>query len=736
MTATTGSVRRTVLVAGANGAVGSAAAARLIRVLGEGDRVVILGRNADRLADLAATCAQGRSGGPTVETAVLDLTPGSDAEPQITAALGAELVEDGTAVLINGMGPSSRITVPLARAALSLGLHMVDPGGSERIIAELDEAARRAGRSVLLCAGVQPGLTGAMLAAALRLVTDPTRARAEVAVGGRQPLTAATLHEYMDSLSSDGGWPGAVWWDGAVVKDATSGVSAGRSAAGWHPPADALLSVHLDEEYVGVARGIGVPYLRGINVMDAPETVRELRRVIAGEATIDDVAAASRREAGPEAERYFRIVVRACAAGPDIVETVTADYRCADSYRATGDLAVGAALTLLAGKEPVGVRWACASEAAATWIGADPGADGVGVTFTYDLGGTPRGAVVVGAGFGARYADALAQSDSPAPLTAIVGAGGRSGRNLARDLGVRYLTTGGTADVPSLPEDAVAVVAVRSGIVGGQGDDLAAGFLRAGIPVLQELPVDPGTVTTLTALARDHGTAYRVTGFYEHLGPSRAFIDAVRSLTRRSTVTHVLLRTSHQVLDRAGLSLAEALGAVPLGDVVVNPGAGSGRWFVSGMWGRVPVDVVLDHRMDPSDPDNHSQPVAAAVVETADGELTWDGIGTLPRWSQRPHVVGGALTDPDGAVAQVWGRDGAPPTWGEVVETVWPEGIHRAVAGLIAEATGSDRGEAARRIRRTVFVLRWWLRVCSALPAPADIRSVPPVRMARPGEVR
>lgn len=65
----------------------------------------------------------------------------------------------------------------------------------------------------------------------------------------------------------------------------------------------------------------------------------------------------------------------------------------------------------------------------------------------------PRGAVVVGAGFGARYADALARPGSPAPLTAVVGTGGRPGRDLARDLGVRYLTTAPdpATGIPHLP---------------------------------------------------------------------------------------------------------------------------------------------------------------------------------------------------------------------------------------------------------------------------------------------
>ncbi|RRO83121.1 hypothetical protein CXF30_10855, partial [Corynebacterium bovis] len=49
--------RRTVLVSGATGAVGSAAAARLFRVLGPGDRVVLLGRDAGRLAATAAALA-------------------------------------------------------------------------------------------------------------------------------------------------------------------------------------------------------------------------------------------------------------------------------------------------------------------------------------------------------------------------------------------------------------------------------------------------------------------------------------------------------------------------------------------------------------------------------------------------------------------------------------------------------------------------------------------------------
>ena len=785
-TAATTPPRRTVLVSGATGAVGSAAAARLLQVLGDGDRVILLGRNATRLDDTATALISSKpdptpgatTGDPIVDTAVLTLTTTPDTNDndtahtashlatQLATALGTPEDTATSTVLINAVGPSSTVTGPLATAALHLGMHVVDPGGSERLITELDDLAHHTQRTVLLGAGVQPGLTGAMLTAALRLVTDPTRATAEIAVGGRQPLTAATLREYMDSLSADGGWPGAIWHEGTIIKNAGSPLGDSYAPAGWNTPDTASLSVHLDEEYVDLARAHDIASLRGINVMDAPHTVRELHRVIAGEATIDDVAAASEHETTTDTDRYFRIAVRIDShiptppttpqtppttpqTPPTSTETITANYRCTDSYRVTGDLAVDAALTLLAGNEPTGARWAYTSKAAHQWTTSNNNT--IGVTITYDLttdptDTPPRGAIVIGAGFGARYAHALTQPGSPAPLTALVGTGGHTGRQLARDLGVRYLTTTSptdTTDLPHIPEfptnTAAAIVAVRSGMIGGQGDDLAASLLRAGIPVLQELPVDPETVTTLTSLARTHGTTYRVTGFYEHLGPGRAFINAVHSLARRSTITHVLLRTSHQVLDRAAILLAEALGAVPLGDVRILPGAGPGRWFISGMWGRVPVDVVVDHRMDPRDPDNHAQPVASAVVETADGELTWDGVGSLPRWSQRPHVVDGALTDPDGAVSQTWGHSitpsDLPSTWGAVAETAWPEGIHRAVAGLIAEATGTDTTTTTtRHHQRTQLVLRWWLRVSSALPAPVDIQSTPPVRMNPPGE--
>lgn len=742
----TGPESVTVVVTGATGAVGSAAARELTRRLGPGDRLVLLGRDLDRLAELrrglAAEPGADTSDWPWVSIGELSLPREGVEGPDVTGTLRNACGDaSGVPVLLNAVGPSSEVTASLALAALGAGMDVVDPGASERLLGLLDGPARRAGRTVLLGAGVQPGLTGMMLMRAVELCGDPASVRVSLIVGGRQRLTAATLREYLGSLSSDGGWPGAVW-DGGMIT--TDGAREPVSVPGVVLPGHAEVSTHMDEEYVHLARAGRIGCLRAANVMDSPRTVSMVRRWLAGAATEQEVAVTSENEiddahGGGGSGPWFAIGLHAAGGRDNGSLGVDARFRCRDSYRVSGEVAAAAVLAVT-GRGPVapaepGARWASDSPAADLW------AEREDISFSVSASGNSDGdtdvdggVVVVGAGFGTHYARALAGSPET-PLTAIVGRGGDAGRRLADELGVRYVTRSGTDDPRQrrYGSPAGAVVAVRSEIVGGDGDRITAELLGSGVPVLQELPVAPAAVSRHLSLAHRHGTRYMVCGLYEYTAPVRRFVAAVGSLRARTTVTHVLVRTSHHVLDRAALILAEALGAVPVGPHSIAA-TSSPEWrLVSGRWGRVPVDIMLAHRMDPVDPDNSSQPVMTVVVDTADGELSWDGPVSVPRWHQRPHSCAGQLTDPLGATACAWTPDtggGEVSNWGQVVDQVWPDAVRSAVADLV-DSAAPDRTVRDRE-RRALLVLRWWQDLSAQLPAPARIMSQEPVHLDPP----
>ena len=761
----------TVVVTGATGAVGSAAAGLLASALGPGDGLVLMGRSAsrlDRLRDALLERAADSGGSPDIVTRSLNLPDSGDPVDDASLADALRDLRDerfGVAVLVNAVGPASRFTEPLALAAIGAGMHVVDPGASERLLRALDRPARKAGLAVLLGAGVQPGLTGMMLMRAVELTGAPQATSASMLVGGRQRLTPATLREYLGSLSADGGWPGAVWKGTGVTADA------GRdpvSLPGVALPEGAQVSIHMDEEYAHLAGSRGLGELRAANVMDAPRTIDMMRRWIAGEATEQDVSDASARDADAAADGtdlWFGIDVHARCHDDAGMRVARATLRCDDSYVLSGEVAGMAALAVLgrgaAAAVVPGARWASDSPAADVWARlealefsfeadpevpapqaapassppqadsdapapeSDPGAPSPEADARAGAATPCDGMLVVGAGFGRHYATALARS-TDAPLAAIAGRGGRAGRELAARLDVRYARITAPADVVGDVgvRPSGAVVAVRSELVGGDGDAIVEALLEASIPVMQELPVAPATMSRHLSLAHRRKTRYMVCGLYEFTAPVRRFVDCVDHLRERTKITHVVVRTSHQVLERAGLILAEALGAVPTGRHVVSATASPEWMLISGRWGRIPVDIMVANRMAPQDPDNHSQPMMTAVVETGEGELSWNGPVSAPRWQQRPHTRDGRLTDPLGDVAREWGSSDRVPeaeTWGAVVDAVWPEAVRSAAAML----TGDDARarDMLEHNRRCLCVLRWWQDVSAQLPAPERIDS-------------
>ncbi|CAM4110392.1 Gfo/Idh/MocA family oxidoreductase [Helcobacillus massiliensis] len=322
---------------------------------------------------------------------------------------------------------------------------------------------------------------------------------------------------------------------------------------------------------------------------------------------------------------------------------------------------------------------------------------------------TPRVAVI-GATFGAHYARALRTPSAPAELACIVGAGGRRSAALAADMDVPLRS------IEEIGEVDAAVVAVRSALVGGAGDEITRQLLGRGIAVLQELPIHSRDVAESLREARRHGVGFAVNPFYPHLAPVRAFITRTAALQQHSTVHRVLARTCTQTLHATLFVLAQALQGPPPRSAEVFPGR-TGH-LVRMDWAGSEVDLLIASRLDPDDPDNLAQPLMAYTVSAEDGELQLDHPHASCRWLPRPHVCEGWPLHPD-APSSVVLPPTKEPTIGAALTELWPEAIARALERVLGTPTLPDQ--------RTLAVLRLWESISAELPAPAPARALAPV---------
>ncbi|RPH24125.1 hypothetical protein EHN07_14785 [Buttiauxella warmboldiae] len=330
-----------------------------------------------------------------------------------------------------------------------------------------------------------------------------------------------------------------------------------------------------------------------------------------------------------------------------------------------------------------------------------------------------EGIWVVGATFGAHYARALQGQG----LRAIIGRGGEKGRQLAQSLACDYFSAIDRALTRSRP--ACAVVAVRSSIVGGEGDDIARRLLQADIPVLQELPVHPQEMVNTLRVAQLRGIPFHVTPFYDQMPSVRRFLRAARRLAVASSLRSVEMRVSVQTLHCALFVLSELLGA-PSPAITVTPMASFAKILVSGSWQGVAVDMVLMNRFDAASPDDNSQPLMQIVLLSDDGELMLHSPYGPVIWERRlqpPQSLTASRSDSeDEALLLAYPQQTAPG-----IEHVYRD-MAAAIRASLARFMASDTHDSTR-LQRQLAVLQLWQTICTraghprqqSLAAPAPI---------------
>lgn len=333
--------------------------------------------------------------------------------------------------------------------------------------------------------------------------------------------------------------------------------------------------------------------------------------------------------------------------------------------------------------------------------------------------GRPRRpkALVVGATFGAVYAEALVAPGSPVELAGVLSTGSAASAHLAERLGIALYD-----DLDSLPPVEVAFVVVRSGVVGGQGAQISEHLLQRGIHVMQEQPVHADEILALLRVAKANSVLYTVNDFYSRVAPMRQFISAAQSLNAIAQIRYVHARSAIHVCYPLFTILSNVLGALTPARIMV-PHSSSGP-FVAGrlLLGDVTVDLLIQNELCAQDPDNHTRLLHTITVGSDAGELVLAHTHGSTRWHPRPNAGAGST---DTLIAESVGSD-FEPTAAQVRNVLWPDAVRLAATEFV-DAIDRARSPISQRFVRAT---RLWSEYTSAMGPATLIDPEPPTPVA------
>lgn len=162
---------------------------------------------------------------------------------------------------------------------------------------------------------------------------------------------------------------------------------------------------------------------------------------------------------------------------------------------------------------------------------------------------------VCGTGYGASYLQALWNHPAGLRLAGLVARGSERSQALARQWGVPLWRS--SEEVPSGAIDAACVA-----VGWPAGRELALGFLRRGLPVLAEHPLEPADVEAALAAAREHGTVFQINSHYADLETVQPFLAACAAARQRSRPLFVSAMSNPRALWSCLDLLARALGTL------------------------------------------------------------------------------------------------------------------------------------------------------------------------------
>ena len=337
-------------------------------------------------------------------------------------------------------------------------------------------------------------------------------------------------------------------------------------------------------------------------------------------------------------------------------------------------------------------------------------------------------AIVCGTTFGQFYCEALRRMPEIL-FDGILSTGSVRSQRCAERYGVRSYTA---AD--ELPEDIqLACVAVRSGVLGGNGTELAAALLERGIHVIQEQPVHYKDAERCIRIAKQHGVCYRVGDLYEYLPNIRCFLESARAICRVSGPVYLDIGAASQVTYPLIRILAEALPSVRPFEIRQVSAETHPYDAVSASVAGIPAMFQIQNEVAPDDPDNFMHYLHRITIVTAHGRLCLDDTTGSVVWYHQMFVP---VHDPEAGLQmreEAAGPVGLPQlvrlypakaqSFQELFRTEWIPAISADIQSFLRLISDGTAAETAAMYTKTVHAAKMWHTLTAALGFPALVRA-------------
>lgn len=242
--------------------------------------------------------------------------------------------------------------------------------------------------------------------------------------------------------------------------------------------------------------------------------------------------------------------------------------------------------------------------------------------------------IVVGTTFGQFYCEALKELSDVAEFSGILAAGSKRSEDCAERYGVKMYTS-----VADLPRDiGLACVVTRSGVLGGNGTELAKELLSRGVNVIQEQPVHYKDIEECAKLARKNGLYYHIGNLYKKLKNVSCFIEATRCISKVTTPICMDIGCASQVLYPVFEIVSEILDSCRPFTVEILSENNQPYQFASAKIGRLPVHFSIQNQVNPDDPDNFMHYLFRLELITDHGRLRLDDVMGGVYWYNKMFV--------------------------------------------------------------------------------------------------
>jgi pyochelin biosynthesis protein PchG len=348
--------------------------------------------------------------------------------------------------------------------------------------------------------------------------------------------------------------------------------------------------------------------------------------------------------------------------------------------------------------------------------------------------------IVCGTKFGRIYLAAFRDPAFPFELAGILARGSDRSRACARFYDVPLFE-----EPEELPGDIdIACVVVSGGINGGPGGKLARALIARGIHVLQEHPLHHDELAECLRDAREHKVVYHLNTHYIHLDPVLNFLEAARQLVGQQKAEYIdavcAIQVAFPLLDIIGQALGQLRPWAFSTAVGATDDDAAPYRSVDGQIGGIPLTLRVQNQLDPTDPDNHAHILHRITIGCQGGNLTLLNTHGPTYWSPRPHlpregheaVLLDELTASHLAfpTAEPIGPAQAP-SYQEILGSIWPAGVRRALLQLQAAIIGEN--DTLRAGQYYLTLCRAWQDATAQLGYPKLMRRSEPTPL--PGAV-